>query len=247
MPSAHLDTEQVQRMLHGELAAEDVASVHAHLAACAACRQRVAEADAEEAAVHALLRHVDHAPPAVDAAAVVATARRRRPARLRWAAGIVLALGAAGAVYAVPGSPLRGLVEAVRDRVGERASPATVETPARQPGPDVAGIAVPAGERLVIAFTAPQQEGRATVSLTDAAEVVIRARSGTATFTSGVDRLVIDNEGSTASFDIEIPRGAPQVEILVAGRRVFVKEGSRITAETSNDSVGPYHLPLARR
>ncbi|MGH7672815.1 MAG: zf-HC2 domain-containing protein, partial [Gemmatimonadales bacterium] len=99
----HLDDEQVQRLLHRELAPPVETSVRAHLAQCASCRGRVAEAEREETEVYALLRHVDDPPPPVDARAVVARARARGLGRLRWAAGVLLALGLAGAAYAAPG------------------------------------------------------------------------------------------------------------------------------------------------
>jgi len=107
---------------------------------------------------------------------------------------------------------------------------------AQAPDPGVAGIAVAPGRALVILFTSPQVEGQAQVSLTDGTEVVVRAPSGTATFTADVDRLVIDNPGSRATFEIQIPRAAPWVEIRVQGVPIFLKEGSRVT--------GSYLLPL---
>jgi hypothetical protein len=53
---------------------------------------------------------------------------------------------------------------------------------------------------------------------------------------------VIDNSGSPATFEVEIPRGAARVEIAVAGKRIFLKEGPRLTAEGSGEAG--YLLPL---
>lgn len=217
----HLDEEQVQRLLHRELAPPLETAVREHLAECIECRGRVAQAEREEDEVHALLRHLDHPAPRVDPHAVAARARARGVRWVRWAAGIVVALGLAGAAYAAPGSPLPAWVEAVVRWV-EGGS-------AEVPDPGVAGIAVAPGRELVILFTSAQPEGQAEVSLTDGAEVVVRAPIGAATFTSDVDRLVIDNQGSPATFEIQIPRTAPRVEIRVAGDRIFLKEGSRVT------------------
>lgn len=226
----HLDEEQIRRLVHGELAPPMEASARAHLTGCAGCRGRVAVARRAEDEVHALLRHLDHAPPRIDAHAVVARASAHRFGWTRWAAGIVLALGVAGAAYAAPGSPLPAWVQAVAQWMGGG--------PAQSPDPEggVAGIAVAPGRELLILFTSFQTEGQAQVSLTDGVEVVVRASSGAAVFTSGVDRLVIDNGGSTATFGIEIPRAAPRVEIRVGDARVFLKEGSRVR--------GPYVIPL---
>lgn len=225
----HLDEEQVQRLLHRELAPPQERAIREHLAECLACRGRFAAVQQDEDEVHALLRHLDHPPPRVDAHAVAARARAREVRWVRWAAGVGLALGLAGAAYAAPGSPLPAWVEVVVEWM----SGGSAQTPA---DPGGAGIAVAPGRALVILFTSPQAEGHAQVSLTDAVDVAVRAPSGAATFTADVDRLVIDNSGSAATFDIQIPRAAPRVEIRVAGVRVFLKEGPRVT--------GPLHLPL---
>jgi anti-sigma factor RsiW len=223
----HLDIERLQRFLDGELSAPEQGVVREHLAQCAACRGRVAEARQADAELQAQLRQLDHEPPRITAAQVVARAMGRGPRirRFRWAAGIVLALGIAGAAYAAPGSPLRGWVRAALTWVG---AGRVEQAPA--------GIAVAPGAGLVITFTSAQTAGLVRVSLTDGAEVVVRAPRGAGTFTSDVERLVIHNSGPAATFDIEIPRAAPRVEIQVQGARLFLKEGSRVT--------GPWQFPL---
>jgi hypothetical protein len=85
------------------------------------------------------------------------------------------------------------------------------------------------------------------VSLTDGDEVQVRAPIGAAAFTTDVDRLVIDNHGSSATFEIQIPRTAPQVEIRVTGTPIFRKDRDRITAgqqSTDGHGRGSYLLPL---
>jgi hypothetical protein len=252
MSSMHLDEEQVQRYLHGELAPPAAVSAGEHLEACVECRSRVTEAEREERGVLDLLRHLDDPAPGVDFRTVVG-ARERRRGWGRWAAGIVLALAAAGAAYAAPGSPLRGLVARVvtwlddEPRSGDptaRRSDATAPAGADESG---RGIAVAPGDRFIIAFPSHQPEGLAAVSLTDGAEVVVRASSADATFTSGVDRLFVDNRGSSAHFQIEIPRSAPRVDIWIAGRRVFSKGPGGVIAEGGRDADGRYLLPLSPR
>jgi hypothetical protein len=61
-----------------------------------------------------------------------------------------------------------------------------------------------------------------------------------------VDQLVIDNRGSSASFEIQIPRAAPWVEVQVAGDRIFLKAGPQITTDQPVESQTPYILPLKR-
>lgn len=235
----HLDEEQVQRLLHHELPPAAETAARAHLAACSDCRGRAAEAERDEQEVHALLRALDHPVPRLDPESVAARARAHGfvPPRVRWAAGILLALGLAGVAYAAPGSPLRRWAQAVAERLGGSSRRPPVAPTALIPDSG-AGIAVVAGPELVILFTAPQPAGQAQVSLTDGAEVVVRAPIGAATFTFDVGRLVIDNRGSSATFTIQIPHAAPLVEIRVAGQRVFLKEGPHV--------VGPYLFSLSQ-
>ena len=84
-------------------------------------------------------------------------------------------------------------------------------------------------------------------ALTAGAEVVVRAPAGSATFTSLASRLVIGNHGPAATFDIEIPRTAARVEVLVEGGRIFLKEGHNVTVSDSGGGTGPYVLPLKGR
>ncbi|MGH7644981.1 MAG: zf-HC2 domain-containing protein [Gemmatimonadales bacterium] len=232
----HLEVEQIQRLLHGELDAPGREVVQGHLEACADCRQQAAAAQREEALVLELLRLVDHAPPAVHAEALAARARQGSPRRFRWAAGVLLSLAVAGAAYAAPGSPLPAWVDRLVARV---AGPAPVQI---DPGP--AGVAVEPGERFTIGFEAEQERGIVAVSLTDGASIVARRLAGTATFTTDVDRLVIANAGSTADYEIELPRGAAWVEIRLGARRLLLKDGQRVVADAPVDARGRYLLPL---
>lgn len=83
------------------------------------------------------------------------------------------------------------------------------------------------------------------MSLVAGPEVAVRGPVGAATFTSDVDRLVIDNRGSAASFEIAIPATAPRVEIRVGADRIFLKDGARVTTAGSARGRAPFLLPLA--
>lgn len=244
----HLDEEKVQRILHRELVPSDEAPLREHLSGCAECRSRVAGAARAEQEVFALLRQLDHAAPRVDARAVAARATETASSRdSRWvrrAAIVVLLLGAAGVAYAAPGSPLPAWIDtAVRWIEGGERAP-------QMPGGglrdrDAGGIAVDPGRNLVILFTSAQPQGEARVSLTDGNEVVVRALSGAAAFTSDMGRLVIDNRRSAASYEIQIPRAAAHVEIRVGTDRVFLKAGPRTTAPGAQRASGAFILSLA--
>jgi hypothetical protein len=220
----HIDDERIQRLLHGELPRAEETAVRRHVAECGDCGGRFAQAQRDETEVFALLRHVDHPAPDVDPATIAAEAGPRATPWLRWAAAIALALGMAGAAYAIPGSPLRGWVNQLTHR-----SP-----PARQvPDSSVAGIAVAPGLDLVVLFKRPEAIEEIAVLLTDGAEVEVRAITGTAMFSAGTDRLVVDTRDSHASFEVRIPRTAPRVQLVLSHTRIVLKEGSRIVTEPS--------------
>ncbi len=241
----HLDEEQLQRLLHGELNAGDTRDARGHLAACDDCRERLVMAERDEGEIFGLLRQVDHPLPRVHAEALAARARNIGLVWGRWAAGILLVLGAAGAAYAVPGSPIRQWMRSAAAWIAreDRVSPAPRQ--ASVPTASAAGIAAVPGRNYVIAFLSAEPGGQARVSLTDGAEVTVRAPSGAARFTSAADRLLIDNQGSGATFEIEIPRTAPRVEIRVAGKRIFLKQGERIAAPHSAEVRGEYLIGLS--
>jgi hypothetical protein len=243
----HLDEDRLQRLLDGELPAADEASVRAHLFGCTECRRRVAEARRETAEVEFLFGALDHETPPVAAQAVIDAARAvaPRPRDSWWArvaAGFAIAAILAGAAYAIPGSPLRGWVTAVVQWVGTRSGP-DARSPSA-PAVGTAGIAVAPGASFVIEFTTFQRAGTAHITLTDTIDLTLHAIGGAATFDSDLDRLVVDNRGSSAEFQIEIPRTAPRVEIRLGGEAAFLKSGSAITTRATRVAPEAYQLPL---
>lgn len=96
---------------------------------------------------------------------------------------------------------------------------------------------------LVVDFAAPN--GRALVSLVGDALFVIYTPASAATFASSVDRLRVDNRTPAATFEIQIPRTALRIEIVVGRRSVFLREGGRITTAASEDRPGHWALSLA--
>jgi hypothetical protein len=239
----HLEDEQVQRLLHGELGGAET-SVRDHLGGCPECRSRLAEAEREEQWVLDRIRRLDHGQPRVSLEDVVAANARRAPAWGRLAAGIFLALVAAGVAYAAPGSPLPRVI----DRLIQLMSPArdaAVDTTGSRPAAEShAGIAVEPGERLTIELAPGQALDTVVVSLSNGAEVVVRARGGTTTFTSDPDRLAVKHAGEPGTLEIQVPRASPLVELRMGSYRLWLKQGSRITSEVPPDSEGRYRLPL---
>ena len=232
----HLDDERVQRLLHGELLAPALAVAGAHLAECSDCRSRLAVLEAEERMVFAALKRLDHPARPVAVAAVIAQAGRSAIHWRRWAAAMVLAVGMASAAYAIPGSPFRKWIDGARPTAPPQ--PAPVVIPPEPAG--TGGIAVAPGVRLVIGFLQANSGSRAVIRLIEGSEVVVRAPTGAATYTSDVGRLVIDNRPGSTDFEIGIPRAAAHVEIRVAGKTRFLKEGSR------SSGAGPFIVSLAQ-
>jgi hypothetical protein len=240
----HLDVELVERLLHGELSRGAERDARDHVAECGECRARLIAAERDQMEIFALLCQVDHPLSSVDPERFAASLRRKTGWG-RWAAGILLFLGVAGTAYAIPGSPLRDWVRTAAMWVAGSEEPTKTPTQAQASDPGAAGIAAIPGRDFVIVFESPEAGGTAEVSLTDAPEVTVRAPSGAARYTSGPNRLVITNRGSGARYEIQIPRSAPRLEILVAGRRIFLKDGPRVVTGRSEKVEGGYTLPLS--
>ncbi len=190
-----------------------------------------------------LLRYLDHQPPVVTADEIAARARETgNRIRLRWAAGFILAAVLAGTAVAMPGSPVRGWISSVTARLRGESAPKSVDfAPAPQ---EMAGIAIVPGTNFAIEFTRLQESGHARVTFTDGDQVQVSGPSGAASFSSDPERLVIDNEGSSADFAIELPRASPRIVIRVAGARVLLKQGDRVTLTRGTAEATSWILPL---
>lgn len=241
----HLSEEQLQRLMDDELPWTEVSPVREHVAQCAACRDRLDAERRDEREIVALLRFLDHAPPPVSATTLIARARSREWSWIGRAAAILVAVSIAGVAWAAPGSPVRAFLGHAVEWMHRSQGSETQRAPAPAT-PTMAGIAVAPGAKLVILFASARAGSAAHVSLTDSEDVVVRAPVGAAAFTSNDDRLVIENAGSSATFEIEIPRTAPHVEIRIAGRAAFTKDGAHIVANGVAQRGNGYVIPLAR-
>ena len=241
----HLDDERLERLLHGELAADDSAAARSHLVACAECRARVAAAERDEREVFDLIGSVDHPVPPVTVGAVLERAGARGRPWHRWAAAAVLVLGLGGAAYALPGSPLRRWVDAAMERATSGPDGIVPDPVPVDPSPeDGAGIAVAPGAGLLIVFAGPEVGGSARIVLSEATQVTIRAPTGAATYRAEADQVAVQRSGTRARFDIEIPAAAPRVEVRVGPRRIFLKEGARTTSDVPQAPDGAWILML---
>lgn len=242
MGSMHLTDEQIQRLLHGELAQADDAEGRAHVAVCGQCRWKLEDAEREERLVFEHLRHLDRFPPRVDVEVVLDRARRPRRA-YRWAAGILLALAAAGGAYALPDSPLPSLA----DRLGRWAGVSSRSAPPAESPVDESpsgGIVVAPGDRTVLVVDDRGGAAVVDVGLSDGPDIVVRSVSGSASFTTGIDRLEVTTEVAGSRIAVELPRTAPWVEIRAGGRRLLLKDGARMLTEVPRGDEGRWILRL---
>jgi anti-sigma factor RsiW len=239
----HLSDEQIQRFLHGELDARAKETVSRHAAACEQCAHLLAVAEKEEGEIFGLLRHLDH--PASHASAESITRKTSGFATWGRRAAVFAAVAVlAGAAYAIPGSPLPAWIQRAAQLL-TGSQPPREEVPSAPAAPVTSGIAVPASARFTIAFLADQTDGVVAASLTDGPNVVVRVVGGTATFTTDAERLTVDNRGSAANYEIEIPRGASYVEVVVGTRRFILKDGDAFATDIPTDEYGRHAISLA--
>jgi len=129
----HLDEGTLHALLDGEIPSAELPPIQAHLGGCAECRARLAE-EQDLLAESDRLIEVLELPEAAPAVAPVRTAARRVwPARLAWAATVVLAAGLGYSIREGPAEPVpaASLDSAAEIRAAEPAAPPT--PPAAEP------------------------------------------------------------------------------------------------------------------
>jgi hypothetical protein len=232
----HRDDGVLQALLDGELDSASAADARQHLEGCAACRARLEELRQDEQLLNRALPSIDHTMASVPVEEIVRAARpHTRRLLLRWAAVIALIVIGTGALYALPGSPVRHWV----DRLVRR-------TPGTPPG-KMGGVALTPGDRFRIVFAPPGSGGGAvsvTIALSSDSMIDVRRTDGEGRFVAEIEGLRIETDGKPANFAIALPQTAPWIEVAVGTRRVFLKDGSRITADARPDSLGRYILTL---
>ena len=236
--TAHRPDGELRALLDGELPATHTAAVQQHVAACTTCHARLAEVERNIHAAGALLSLLEAPAPSLRLEAVVRRASRtsRRQVGLIAAAAMLVVVVAAGATVGRP--YMRALAARFGGIVWPKAPPPRrPETPA---GAE-AGVAVVPGVVAEIVFDSTQARGVVRVSLADTVELAVRA-SEPVTYRVYPVGVTVHNGGAQASYDVVVPRAAPQVRIVVAGRVIFEKVGPRIVAATPADSAGWYVL-----
>jgi hypothetical protein len=242
----HLTDAEHDLLAHGELPPHDSARAVAHMARCDVCAGRRASLARDDLAIGGALRLLDGPIPAPDVDAVIATARRRGPSRWRIAAAAG-ALALAGAAAAMPGSPLRVLLEraATREpRVDIAARPAAPEP--RAAVPTASGVEVPVGDSAIVLFEAEQSSGAIRITIERADALRVRALGGGPALAVRSSGVVVRNRGSAASYEVAMPAAATFVEVRVGDRIVFAKHGRAVTRAPAYHADGSWTLRFGR-
>ncbi|MFN8547053.1 MAG: zf-HC2 domain-containing protein [Candidatus Eisenbacteria bacterium] len=247
----HLELEDLERYLDGELAPERIPTIEAHLVSCEACRALESTLRREESEVEALLATLDAAPvPAMRERAWIAPPTS--PRRLQWAAAII-AIVLAGAAFAMTQAPIGAWV---RDRLahrpapsrGQRLAPAAPQPSAvtESPAVPMAGVAIDPGASFTIDFAARRDRQTARVEVVDGRQLVVRGPSSLSHFSSSPERLAVENGAGEARFEISIPRTARDVTINAAGTTLLTVHEGVVTSSGAAVEGGAYLLPLDR-
>jgi len=245
----HPEDGVLQALLDGELDPTAASEARQLIESCLECRARFDALGRDDALLRQVLPALDRPLTRIPVTQIIARARRDRGEGglrhfMRWAAVITLIVIGAGALYAVPGSPLRHWVDQL---LGKQA-------PIREPGVAsgaTTGIAMPFGAHFQIVVVSPKgggtRSGSLTINLTDDSSVAVRRVDGLAHFVAEIDGMRVEATDMPADFAIGIPRLAPWVEVIADERRVFLKDGSRIITDTRPDSLGRYVLNFTHR
>ncbi len=236
----HLDEGTLQALADGELPQGERRAAEAHLAACGACAAELASLRSDRSVLSAALARADVTPPT---AAAQMSLRRRRAAAGPWAgearrallraAVLVLALGGVAAA-AVPGWPLREMIERAVAPAPPAAAPGLAPAPAMAapvPAPaPAAGISIlpDDGEvRVVLNGAAAGLRVHTRVSGGELVEVSAAGAAAGARFRTGPGRIEVLDAGA-GEVRIALPRGARAAVVEVDGRVYVAKEGERL-------------------
>ncbi len=234
----HLDDVTIELLLSEELDESEAQRGLAHLAECDACSRRLAAAREQDQEIGAALSLLDHPVPQLGSEDVMQRARRRWRLPYAAAAGIAL-LVLAGAASAVPGSPLRTWLAGFLG-----ATPETSAPPAAEQLVSGGVSVVPTGE-FELVFDAVQEAGVITIALTDEPELAVRSVGGAPGYSVEPDQVRVDNAGSTADYEILLPRSARHVRIRVGDSVLFTMRDGSIATTATRDAAGQYVLEFA--
>lgn len=236
----HLEAEQIERLIGGELPEHERRALDDHAERCATCASVVEAARREEVEIGRLLSSLDHPVPRVDPVGLARRARRRTLSP-RLAAAAIALLVFTGAAAAVPGSPLRSWLSDVLS--GGDAGPPDAE-PAAQSERPPAGISVVPTPRFEVAFESAQESGLIRIRIDEQAEVVVRSDGEGVGYSVEPQGVRVLNVGSRANHEIVLPRDAEGIIIRVGDEVVYEMREGRIVVPSSGAVTGSYIVDL---
>jgi hypothetical protein len=234
-----------QALVDGEATPAVAVTLHRHGRDCPGCRERYAVLTRARDERVVLFAALDVPVPRPDIEQVIRRAQREQ--RSLWrppAVAAALLLCAAGAMAALVSPAGRRLVTRTWQWLAA-ANPLSRSAQARSGSPTSWGIAFAADGRIDIAFEAPQATGELRVRLSDSTGKALVVATAPVRYTVRSTHLTIGNAGSTASYDITIPRAGSQATLRVGGVTVLTKDHSRIAVANGGRRVGEaYVLPF---
>ena len=241
----HLHDGELQGLLDGELSGSEKESLRAHVEGCEQCAPRMEAMKFAFRETGQLLTALDESPPPMSVDELIEIAQRRHIPARRAPRGIAWAASVAGLVVvtivaaAIPGSPVRAIVQNLLEELGP-ASPQP--TAPAEPWDAQAGVAITPDGAIEIIFDAAQSSGSIEVQLiqTDIARIEVRGDS--VGFAVGDRSIRVENQNATANYRITLPEDLQQTVIRIGTRTVFAKQGSRILQNEFDQDGKVYRL-----
>lgn len=235
----HMDDGVLIAFVDNELAPPDRAEAAEHVLGCPVCRERLDELKAASATLTGALAALDASPDMDDGWSRVGE-RLGRQGRAWTARSLVRAAGlilvvAAGASAAVPGSPVRSWIRTAVAPAPTAESPAgTLDT--------TSGVSIaPVDGRIEVVVVEPGPGTRLRVRAVDAeqATVVVPDPGTPPEFRTSPGRIEV--QGVSGLVEIDVPRSALDVRVLVNDEPYVVGSGSAlraaVTAETRDGEL----------
>jgi hypothetical protein len=241
----HLHDGELQGLLDRELGGSEEESLRAHVAVCEQCVARMKAMKSAFRETGQLLTALDASPPAMSADQLIEIAQRRHiPARrtprgIAWAASVAGLVIATVVAAAIPGSPVRTIVQNLLEELG----PESFEpiAPAK-PWDAQAGVAMTPDGAIEIVFEAAQSSGSIEVQLVETDIARIEVRGDSIGFAVGDRSIQVENQNATASYRITLPDNLSQTVIRVGMRTIFAKQGSRVLQNEFDRDGESYRL-----
>ncbi|MGH7477299.1 MAG: anti-sigma factor family protein [Longimicrobiales bacterium] len=232
---SHTQEGTLQAYLDDQLRPEEQRAVAGHVDTCARCATELELLRRASERFSAFMALLDAPAPRLEPARLVERGQWRRRTlvarRTLARAAAVLVFLTAGALAAMPGSPIRRWAEdAWQTLFGEAAAPAapaTVEQPDLRPASGVAVRAADGAVRVVIEGAPPETRVRVRFVAGDVASVGAAGGAVTSRFTTGPGTIRVQG-GDPGDLVVELPETVQRASVELNGRLLVIKEEGRL-------------------